>query len=83
MSLSDTVLDALTDEQGDFRLPKAQSVIAGVLTFVVSFLWITGGEVPEGLLNVYLIVIGFFFGDRLGERRAQDAAARLPDPVSE
>lgn len=83
MSLSDTLLDALTDDNGDFRLPRMQSVIAGTLTVVVSFLWLTGGDVPEGLLNVYLIVIGFFFGDRNGERRAQAEARSLPDPVSE
>lgn len=60
-----------------------QSGIALLLTVVVSWLWLQGGEVPEGLLNVYLIVIGFFFGDRNAERRAQRVEnIPLPDPIS-
>jgi len=80
MSVTDTINDLLDNER--IHLPQMQSVIAGVLTLVVSFLWLTGGDVPDGLLNVYLIVIGFFFGDRMATQRARNAAAVLPEPIS-
>lgn len=80
MSLSDTLNDIIEDDR--IHAPSMQSLIAGTLTLVVSFLWIQGLDVPEGLLNVYLIVIGFFFGDRLATNRAKAEARVLPDPVS-
>jgi len=81
MSISDAIGDILTTADGNLKLPSMQSWIAGILTVVVSFLWLQGLDVPEGLLNVYLIVIGFFFGDRIATQREQRAS--LPDPVSE
>lgn len=81
-SPTDVVTNTFLTPEGGLRLPQMQSVIAGTLTFVVSWLWLQGMDVPEGLLNVYLIVIGFFFGDRLRQTANQREAARLPEPVS-
>ena len=64
---------------------QLQDVIAFMFASVVSFLWLTGGEVPEGLLNVTLIIVGFFFGDRNAARaqeRAIEAIRPAPAPVS-
>ena len=80
MSLLDTIDGIIEDDR--IHAPSMQSLIAGTLTVVVSLLWMQGLDVPEGLLNVYLIVIGFFFGDRMATNRAKAAASTLPDPVS-
>ena len=58
---------------------NVQDVIALTFVFVVSFLWMTGQEVPEGLLNVTLIIIGFFFGDK-NAQRAQDRTVEMLNP---
>jgi hypothetical protein len=62
---------------------NVQDIIALFFTGVVGFLWLTGQEVPEGLLNVTLIIIGFFFGDKNAERataRAVQAMNPAPPP---
>jgi len=59
-----------------------QDVIALFFTGVVGIMWLTGQEVPEGLLNVTLIIIGFFFGDKNAERAQERAAAYInPSPA--
>jgi len=80
MSFQDSVGATLTNVDGSFKLPRMQSVIALMFSGVVSFLWLTGSEVPDGLLNVTLIIVGFFFGDQSAERRVR--ASALPEPVS-
>lgn len=60
-----------------------QDVIAMAFTGVVCFLWLTGQEVPEGLLNVTLIIIGFFFGDKNAQRTQASTAEMLnPTPAA-
>ena len=59
---------------------NVQDIIALFFTGVVGFLWLTGQEVPEGLLNVTLIIIGFFFGDKNAERAQARAVAQLNPP---
>jgi hypothetical protein len=59
-----------------------QDVIALFFTGVVGFLWLTGQEVPEGLLNVTLIIIGFFFGDKNAQRATANAVTLMnPAPA--
>ena len=59
---------------------QIQDVIAAFFSTVVGFLWLTGQEVPEGLLNVTLIIIGFFFGDKNAMRSQERAMAVLNPP---
>ena len=59
---------------------QVQDIIALFFTGVVGFLWLTGQEVPEGLLNVTLIIIGFFFGDK-NATRAQERALLAMNPA--
>ena len=62
---------------------NVQDVIALAFVGVVSFLWLTGQEVPEGLLNVTLIIIGFFFGDKNAQRASENTVALLnPRPAA-
>jgi len=56
-----------------------EDIIALFFSGVVGFLWLTGQEVPEGLLNVTLIIIGFFFGDK-NATRAQARALEMVNP---
>jgi hypothetical protein len=58
---------------------SVQDVIALFFTLIVGFLWASGQEVPEGLLNVTLIIIGFFFGDK-NAQRAQANTIELMNP---
>ena len=61
---------------------QVQDVIAVFFTAVVGFLWVTGQEVPEGLLNVTLVIIGFFFGDKSAVRAQERTVAALnPAPA--
>ena len=57
-----------------------QDIIALFFSGVVGFLWLTGQEVPEGLLNVTLIIIGFFFGDQNAQRAQERAIVALNPP---
>ena len=59
---------------------NVQDVIALFFSGVVGIMWLTGQEVPEGLLNVTLIIIGFFFGDKNAERAQARAVASLNPP---
>ena len=62
---------------------SVQDVIALIFTGVVCFLWVTGQEVPEGLLNVTLIIIGFFFGDKNAQRTSERTVALMnPAPAA-
>jgi hypothetical protein len=64
-----------------FEAVNVQDIIALFFTGVVGIMWLTGQEVPEGLLNVTLIIIGFFFGDKNAERaQARAALAMNPAP---
>ena len=61
---------------------EVQDIIALFFSGVVGFLWLTGQEVPEGLLNVTLIIIGFFFGDKSATRtQARTIEALNPAPA--
>lgn len=60
-------------------------IIALILTLVSAFLWITQGEIPESLLSVTLIVVGFFFGENTAKRgmvAGAEAANPKPAPPS-
>ena len=59
---------------------QVQDIIAVFFTVIVGFLWATGQEVPEGLLNVTLIIIGFFFGDKNAVRAQERAIVALNPP---
>jgi hypothetical protein len=67
------ILNRLLDSVG------VEDIIALFFTGVVGFLWLTGQDVPEGLLNVTLIIIGFFFGDK-NAARAQTRALQVMSP---
>jgi len=41
-----------------------QAIIALVLLSVISYLYIVGKEVPEALVQAFMLVLGFFFGSR-------------------
>jgi hypothetical protein len=41
-----------------------QAIIALVLVSVISYLYIAGKEVPEALVQAFMLVLGFFFGSR-------------------
>lgn len=43
-------------------------IIALVLVLTSAFIWLTNGEIPESLLSVTLIVVGFFFGENTAKR---------------
>jgi hypothetical protein len=62
---------------------QVQDLIATFFSGVVGFLWLTGQEVPEGLLNVTLIIIGFFFGDKNATRAQERAMSTLNPPPAE
>lgn len=53
-------------------------IIALLLIITSAFLWLTQGEIPESLLSVTLIVVGFFFG----ENTAQRAQARTIETLN-
>jgi len=60
-----------------------EDVIAIFFSGVVGFLWLTGQEVPEGLLNVTLIIMGFLFGDKSATRsQARTIEALNPAPAA-
>jgi len=41
-----------------------QAIIALVLLGVISYLYIEGRDVPEALVQAFMLVLGFFFGSR-------------------
>jgi len=41
-----------------------QAVITLVLLGVISYLYIAGKEVPEPLVQAFMLILGFFFGSR-------------------
>lgn len=58
-------------------------IIALILILVSAFMWITSGEIPESLLSVTLIVVGFFFGENTAKRgMAAGVEASNPRPQS-
>jgi hypothetical protein len=59
---------------------QVQDIIAVFFSGIVGFLWATGQEVPEGLLNVTLVIIGFFFGDKNAVRAQERALTALNPP---
>lgn len=61
---------------------NVQDIIALFFVGVVGFLWLTGQNVPEGLLNVTLIIVGFFFGDKNAERAQARVIAQLNPPLA-
>ena len=57
-------------------------IIALILILVASWLWLSTGDVPESLLSVTLIVVGFFFGDNFAQRnQARTIEAINPKPA--
>jgi hypothetical protein len=61
---------------------NVQDIIALFFSGIVGIMWLVGTEVPEGLLNVTLIIIGFFFGDKNAERAQARAVAQMnPAPA--
>jgi hypothetical protein len=54
-------------------------IIALILILVSAFLWVTQGEIPESLLSVTLIVVGFFFGESTA-KRGMEAGAKAANP---
>lgn len=44
------------------KLLTIKSIVTIVLTFVFSFLSITGKVPPESFLTIFTVVIGFYFG---------------------
>ena len=54
-------------------------IIALILILVSAFMWVTQGEIPESLLSVTLIVVGFFFGENTAKRGMQ-AGAEYANP---
>jgi len=57
-------------------------IIALTLVFTSAFIWLTSGDIPESLLSVTLIVVGFFFGENVAKRsQAATVAAFNPKPA--
>ncbi len=57
-------------------------IIALVLVFTSAFIWLTGQDIPESLLSVTLIVVGFFFGENTAKRtQAATIVALNPKPA--
>jgi hypothetical protein len=60
-----------------------EDIIALFFSGVVGFLWLSGQEVPDGLLNVTLIIMGFLFGDKSATRaQARTIEAINPPPAA-
>lgn len=56
-------------------------ILALILVLTSAFLWLTSGDIPESLLSVTLIVVGFFFGDNIRKRSTEETLKALnPDP---
>ena len=79
MTIPSTIGATFTNPDGSLKTPRPQTIIALTFTFVSAFIFLQGNELPGGLGEVTLIIIGFFFGDRTADRVKQ---APLPDPVS-
>jgi hypothetical protein len=41
-----------------------QSTLALVCVLVVCYLYVTGQEVPDSLVNVIMLILGFYFGSK-------------------
>jgi hypothetical protein len=42
-----------------------QGVLVLGLTATACYLWVTQGAVPDALVNLLLIIVGFFFGSKV------------------
>jgi len=55
--------------QGQAMIVMLQALLALMFAGVICYLYIAGRPVPADLVNVLLIIIGFFFGERVGVAR--------------
>lgn len=54
-----------------------RSAIAAAFTITTCFLWATGQTVPQELLLVNTLVVGWYFGDKRG-RRSEEVDGNTP-----
>jgi len=80
MALQSSIGATFTNPDGSFKTPRPQTIIALTFTFVSAWIFLQGNELPGGLGEVTLLIVGFFFGDQSRSRTA--SAPALPDPVS-
>lgn len=53
------------------NLLAIKSLVTLTFTFVYSYLLVRGLGVPEGFQNIYLMIIGFYFGSQAEKIHAQ------------
>lgn len=60
---------------------SVQAILAIILTATSCIIWIQGRTVPQDLILLNGIVAAFYFGNKLGEKKATDAInpPSLPD----
>lgn len=66
---------------GDFMLKKAfvqllkiKSLVTIITTAVFAYLSITGKILPENFMEIFKLVVIFYFGSQVGKREAQEEA---------
>ena len=55
-------------------------VIALMLVTVSSFIWLTGGDIPDTLAVLTVTIVGFFFGKKYTERGVQTGVNAVNPP---
>ncbi len=50
------------------KLLKVKSLVTILLTLTFIAVILLGRELPEALVNIYMIIIGFYFGTQLDKR---------------